>query len=560
VFGFPFPEVSINLTTQVPYTFFLQSLTLDYTYQNALVTVQGAEDPANNGTYQIVQIVNAQTFIAQPLDGLTTQVNEAFNGAFQTITIFFAQNIQPEFQPTWFVVPLAGSQPIVGRFEYGLAYADWRIEIDNTLGPNLYPMSLSSPLATSTGRQIILPYRAQNVTAATLETTAAGEVNIVSESFVSTVGLKRFTLENTHGTPRSGWGELSIPGPMSVVFTASGFIEDGQGLAPESPFLVSQSVASSGQLALTVGGVYFIVAVLEFTDDNGNRTYSPPSPALQVNMASSNNVATYGGRLPYPLSSTGAAVANTYGPTTRLSGISLYRTAFLNGIPTTQHYKITDDLNVNGLAPISAVNPSGFSFPDTFTWQYVDQNPDAGLNANEILYTDKSLLPRYPAPAGPNGPVTWKNREWIIGYDDAVWMSGEKAEGDAIWYNPAFRFPFPAEDAPLGLAAMDDYLIVVCEASVWYIPAAQFPDATGGNGGLPTPVRLPFPNGSVGGFCETIREGVAYDSTDGGVWLVTRQLQNQWLSHPELTTLTGTILGMAVDQGQRLFVHQFITS
>lgn len=554
VFGFPPPVISINvLPPQVAYTFKLQALSLDYTYQNALVSVQGA-DPTNNGVYQITQINADGTFVTLPVNGLSNQFNEAFTGS-QTITIFFAQNIQPEFQPTWFVVPLEGTQPVVGRFEYALAYADWRIEIDPTNGPNLFPMAVTSPVVTTLGRQVVLPYRAQNVTAATLETTPAGEVNIVAESFISTVGLKLFTLENTHGKPFATNGELSIPGPMAVVFTPSGFLEDGQNLAPEAPFLVSQSVASSGQLGITLGAVRFIVAVLEFTDENGNRTYSPPSPALQVNMSGTNNVATYGGRLPYPLSSTGGPVAGSFGPTTRLSGISLYATAFINGVPTTQHYKLTNDLNVNGLAPLTTLNPSGFSFPNSFTWNYVDQNPDAGLNANEILYTDKSLLPRYPAPAGPSGPRTWKNREWIIGYDDAVWMSGEKTEGDAVWYNPAFRFPFPAEDAPLAVSGMDDYLIVTCEASVWYIPAAQFPDATGGNGGLPTPVRLPFPNGSRNGFAETIREGVAYDSTDGGVWLVTRQLENKWLSHPLLATIGNTpVVGMTVDQGQRLFV------
>jgi hypothetical protein len=561
IFDLPFPVVSIDLTTQIPYTFKLQSLGVpDFTFQGALVSVQGA-DPTNNGVYQIVQINADGTFIATPSNGLSNQVNEAFFAAGPvTITIFFAQNIQPEFQPTWFIVPLTGSQPVVGRFEYGLAYADWRIESDNTRGPNLFPMAVASPALTPTGWEIVLPYRAQNVTAATLETTPAGEVNIVAESFVSTVGLKVFTLANTYGKPEASNGELSIPGPMAVVYTPSGFLEDGQNLAPEAPFLVSQAVGTTGQLALTLGGIYFIVAVLEFSDENGNRTYSPPSPALQVNMSLTNNVATYGGRLPYPLSPTGTSPANFYGPTTRLAGISLYRTAFINGVPTTQHYKITNDLNVNGLAPATTLNASGFSFPDTFTWNYVDQNPDAGLNANEILYTDKSLLPRYPAPAGPNGPKSWKKREWIIGYDDAVWMSGEKTEGDAVWYNPAFRFPFPAEDAPVGLSGMDDYLIVTCEASVWYIPAAQFPDATGGNGGLPTPVRLPFPNGSRNGFAETIRDGVAYDSTDGGVWLVTRQLENKWLSHPLQTTIgDGPILGMAVDQAQRLFVMLFIT-
>jgi hypothetical protein len=139
-FEIPFPGASIHLTTQVNYTFTLQSLTLDYTYQNAIVLVQGAANPNNNGTYRITQINpdGPGTFIAEPTNGLSNQVNEAFTGA-QTITIFFAPNNQPTFQSTWFIVPLTGSQPVAGRFEYGLAYADWRFEGDLTAGPTLFP-------------------------------------------------------------------------------------------------------------------------------------------------------------------------------------------------------------------------------------------------------------------------------------------------------------------------------------------------------------------------------------------------------------------------------------
>jgi len=557
IFSLPLPTVQVQLTSQPPNTFYLQSLfPLNWSYQNAFLSVQGA-DPTNNGVYQITQLNASGTINTIPTNGLANQVNQAFNaGGPVTITLFIANNINPEFQPTWFLVPLSGTQPTVGCFERGLAYSDWRIESDATHGPSLYPGDVASVPLTTAGLQVVLPYRAQNVTAATLETTPAGQVNIVEESYVSTVGLKAFTLGTKHGRPFSSNGELSIPGPMATVYTPGGFLEDGQNLAPETPFIVAQSVAAAGTLALTLGGVYFVVAVLEYTDENGRRTYSAPSPALQVNMSGTNNVATYGGRLPYPLGSTGLGVANTYGPTTRLSGISLYRTAFINGQPTAQHFKITNDLNINGLAPISVTNASGFSFPDTFTWHYIDTNTDSGLNASEILYTDKSLLPRYPAPPFRSGFRSWMNREWVIGYDNAVWMSGENQEGDATWYNPAFRFPFAAEDPPMACAGMDEYLVVLCANSIWYIPAAQFPDATGGNGSLPTPVRMPFPNGSANGFAEAIREGVVYDSTAGGVWLISRQLENKWLSKDMLDTLSGTVSGMCVDKTQRLFVMQ----
>lgn len=554
VFGFPFPTIAIQLTTQNAYTFKLQSITPNYTFQNAIVSVQGAFNPNNNGTYQIVQINADGTFIAYPTNSQTNQVNEGFTGA-QTITIFLAPNIQPEFQPTWVLVPLQGLQPVAGRFEYGLAYADWRVEINATL-PNIFPMSVSSPAATTGGRQICLPYRAQNITSATREVTAAGQVDIGVSAFDSTVGLKVFTLGKSPGQSYSNSGELLIPGPMATVFTPSGFREDNFNLALEAPFLVSQSVGSAGKLALTQGATYFYVAVGEATDENGNRIFSPPSPALQVTMSGTNNVATLGGRVTFPTSSTGGAVANTYGPTTRQATISLYRTAWINGVPTTQRYKITTDLNPNGLAPLSTLNPSGFSFPNSFTWQYIDQNDDANLNASEILYVDKGFLPRFPAPAFIGGIGSWKNREWAIGYDGAIWMSGEKAEGDAIWFNPAFRYVLPTDDKPRALAALEEYLLVFCENSIWYIPAAQFPDATGANGGLPTPVQLPFRNGSANGFVISIRDGVAYDSTAGGCWMITRSLENHWLGEPLSDTLTGTITGMAVDKDQRLFVQQ----
>ena len=554
IFGYPFPTVQIQLTTQVPYTFKFASVTPDYTYQGAIVSVQGA-DPVNNGNYQIIQINPDGSFIATPTSGLNNQVNEAF-GPSQTVTIFFNSNIQPEFQPTWFLVPLTGSQPVVGRFEYGLAYADWRIEGDSTLPANLYPMALTTPAITSNGLQVTLPYRAQNVTSSVVQITAAGDVDIGEQSFSSTVGLKRFWLEVASGQAYQNSGELLIPGPMASVFTSSGFHEDNFNIAMEAPFLVSQSVAGGGQLCLTQNATYIYVAQLEGTDENGNRIYSPPSPPLQVTMAGTNNVATLGGRLPYPIDSSGNPVANTYGLTTRLGTLCLYRTAFINGVPTTQRYKITLDLNPNGLAPVSTTNPSGFSFPDTFTWNYIDQNPDSSLSANEILLTDKGYLPRFPAPAFSNGVGSWKNREWLIGYDSAIWMSGEKTEGDAIWFNPAFRFILPTDDEPLALAPVEDYLIVFCARSVWYIPATTFPDATGSNGTLPTPVQLPFPNGSLNGFACPIRDGAAYDSTAGGLWMVTRNLENVWLGEPVKDTLTGVITGLTLDARQRLVVQQ----
>lgn len=555
IFDVPLPQISVQLTTQVPYTFFFAGLTPDYTYVGGILAIQGATTAANNGTYKIIQVNADGSFVALPTNGLSNQVNEGF-GPSQTVTVYINPNPAPEFQPTWFIVPITGSQPVAGRFEYGLAYADWRREGDATYPANIFRMGLSTPVATSSGTMIVLPYRAENVTAAVTQITAAGAVDIGEASFESTVGLKQFWIGTRSGHAYANSGELLIPGPMASVYTSSGFFEDNVNVAPEQPFLVSQSVGAAGTLGLTLNSQRIYVVVFEQTDENGNRIYSQPSPALVVNMSGTNNVATIGGRLPFPLGTDGKPVANTYGPTCRNVTISIYATAFVNGVPTTNRYKITSDLYANGLAPTSTANPSGFSFPDSFTWNYVDQNPDSQVQDGEILYTDKGYLPRFPAPAFSAGVASWHNREWVLGYDGAIWMSGEKTEGDAIWFNPAFRFVLPTDDEPLGLAAMEDYLIVCCANSIWYIPSAQFPDATGGNGTLPTPVRLPFQNGSIRGLAQTIREGVAYDSTAGGLWLITRNLDNIWLSHPVVDSLATPIIDLALDKQQRLFVLQ----
>jgi hypothetical protein len=343
---------------------------------------------------------------------------------------------------------------------------------------------------------------------------------------------------------------------MATVFTPSGFLEDNINVGLEQPFLVSQSVAASGTLALTVGATYQLVAVAEYTDENGSRIFSLPSPVLNFQMGGTNNVATYGGRLPFPLGTTGQPVANTFGVTCRLVSLSLYRTAFINGVPTTTRFKITDDLNVNGLAPISSSNASGFSFPDSFTWNYIDSNPDNGLNANEQLYTDKGFLPRFPSPPFVFGVGNWKGREWAIGYDGAVWMSAENTEGDAPWFFTGFRIILPTDDVPVAMAVLENSLIVFCEeGAVFQLPATTFPDATGKNGSLPTPVQLPF-NVDCTGFAVSLDAAVAFSSNNRGpsVWLITRDLKLTWLTEAIKDSLTEPIIGMSVDADQLLHV------
>jgi hypothetical protein len=549
------PTVSIDIPiSQTPYTFRFASVTTDYSFIGASLQIAGAGDAANDGVYTISWLdpADPHKFIATPTNGKTNQVNEAFStDTPPTVTILKPAGNSAEFQPVWFITPLDGKQPQVGCFERGLAYADWRFEGEQTYpGPNTYPLGLSSPfLDQDNTPSVILPYRAKSFTAGQTVTTPQGtSTSLVVDTLESTVGLKRFRLTPDQGQAFAAFNELIMPGPLGGSFTNTGFHEQGINLAPEAPFLVAQE-NDAAAFGVTQGQVQ-VQVTYEWMDENGERGYSAPSPALIFSLQAPNNTYTIGGRLPLPLDSSGNLTANVYGVTNRkLVSICIYRTATVNGIPTTQLYKVTNDLNPNGLYDGVGAG-SGFAFPNTYTWYYRDQSLDAAIVNQETLYTSRGLLPRFPAPPLSQG-CTWENRAWVVGYDKAVWCSGDKQEGDSNWFFPGFRIPL-GSDEPVACQGMEQYLIIGGKERMWYLPAASFPNNTGSSGSFPTPAPLPFQNGTTG-YMATLPTGTAYSSTAGGVWLVTRDLKNLWLSEPVKDDLV-TVTGMAVDQNQRLAV------
>jgi hypothetical protein len=556
-FHSPLPTVAVHVSDDVtPFTFFLQDVTPDDTFRGALIVVAGDTfQPANNGVYEIVNVdpdPSHHIVYARPTDGRTDYRSQVFYADQQSIQIIFrTTSAVSQFQPCWLMVPLTGTKPVVGAWERGIAYADWRF--DGGTPANIYPLHVTSPVRSTSAWLTVLPYRAISFTVGQSVVTASGQVvNATVASNESTVGTKQFALQDATGTASVASGEMLLPGPMCGEFTASGFHENGVNFGFEQPFVVSQQESDNG-VGLQVGGTYQIVVVAEVTDEDGDRVFSIPSPPLNFKLTGANNSVTYGGRMLQPLGTDGTPVSNSYGVTNyRLLGISIYRTAYQDGVPTTDHHKVTLDLNVNGRAPISSTNDSGFTLSE-FTWQYLDENLDAAILPAEVLYTDKGYLPRFPAPA-QRGGTFWKNRSWVVGYDGAVWMSGEKKEGDATWFFPLFRYVLPTTDKPVSIAEMDDYLEIQCTKSLWYIPSATFPDATGRGGTLPAPIQLPFTNGGTG-HAITLRSGVAYSSTAGGVWLVTRSHENIWLSQPIQDALgTLPITSLTVDKHQRLFV------
>jgi hypothetical protein len=561
--GPPFPKVEIQQDITQAYRFKLQAVTFDYSFIGALISVAGdTAFSANNGVYKVLSIdqsdTSNHTVFVSPTAVTTGQRNQLFAGT-ETITIFPPTNVAPEIQPMWFLTPLTGKQPQVGCFERGLADADWRQEgqiVSSAPYPNLYPRALAN---VTSDLEVLLPYRARSFIAGQLLKSPTGQVvNAASTLLQSTVGLKVFSLTPDKGASVPSFDELLMPGPLAASFTESGFHEQGINVGVEAAFIVSEETDTDPSVVgLVPLQKYIYQVVATAVDENGDHIVSVPSPVLEVTLTGTNNTATIGGRTLNPLGTDGVPATDAFGVSNRISIVySIFRSAVVNGVPTTNLYEITDPLNSNGPLYSGSGPGSGFTFlSDGHTWYFRDQVADAVITNQDVIYTGQGFLPAFPAPPFSQG-VVWQNRTWLCGYDGAVWMSNEKQEGSGLTFFPAWRYVFPSR--AVAVASLDTALYVFTEdASIWAIPAATYPDATGNpqSGSLPTPRKLPFRN-SCTGFATTIREGIAYSSTAGAgsqLWLITRGQQNLWLSQPIQDSLS-TITGLAVDSKQRLFV------
>lgn len=562
------PMPSARLELQDPGAAFQLStgtVTYDFTYIGALVSISNAAHASVNGVYTITALISPHVVRLSPTNGRADQRSETFINAPSSPDIVIQRSTfaQPQTQPTWFVTPLTGTQPEVGCFEGGLAFADWRFDSATSAAPDFdgqdrYRFALSStsnPFGTI--RQVVLPFRVSNFTQVSIATVGATPIDIANASIASTVGLKIFRSQGT-GEGTGDAGKLLVPGLLAAEFTSSGFSENNFNVGPEAPFVVSEEEDSSTNFALTPGQTYTYQVVKATTLENGDVVRSKPSPPIQATLTGSNNVVNLGGRLDQPLGTDGLPVSKVFGQTNHAqTTYEIYRSVVVDGVPSTQLHMITNPGAPNARYTGTGTG-SGFSFPDSFTWNYRDENPDAGVRATEVVYAGtlgQGIAPHFPAPPFSHA-TTWANRRWVVGYDGAVWMSAEIVEGEDTWFFPGFRYPFPAEDPAVCVVGFENFLFMFCAKSIWRIGLTELPNATLTSGSMPPPVRLPWAMG-CSGFAVAMSDVVAYSSSvDDGrqVWAITRNLANVYLSESILDTFDAPVSGMAVDGKQRLLV------
>lgn len=425
-------------------------------------------------------------------------------------------------QSTYFLMDLGTAFQVAGRWEAGTAYQDWLTTADTTRY-----MYVSTPqIDPNGGVHVALAYRASSTVAVTF----TGDAFIPQKTLIDVVGVKDYQFGPDSGQEVEHSGALFMPGPEAVNYTGATFAEDGIGLIPEVT-----TIANGGAGSLT--GTYEYVVVDEWTDNNGQRVRSPSG-------------------LPFSIAGSAFQVTLTglHNHVTRKQNMthSVYRTVIKGGVQTTEHYKVSGSLQGGTYLGGVVINDDTAN-----TWTFADNMIDDIAANNEVLYTDKGYLDRFPAPPFSVGLATF-DRIILWGYDRALWVSGQKTEGDAFWFHPDLRLPLPTQEDVTAIKVLDDNIVVMCDGgSVFLIPNGPWPDATGA-GGFPSPRLLPFSNGCTG-VAETISDGIIYAATQGGIWLITRDFQNKYIGAPveDEKAFDETFVSVSTDDRQRTM---FVTS
>lgn len=434
-------------------------------------------------------------------------------------------NIQ---QSTFYLIDLDYAQlyQVCGEWNKGIAYADWQ----RTTSANKW-FHLSSVAVWQDGStHVALSFRARSFTTSTQpisafrNNTAGGWAIAAGNRAVNTVGLKDYGFGNTLRRAVEFANETLISGPRTSSWISAPS-NHGLSLVPE----IMSATPSGAAGDLTPSAPYEVVCVLEWTDANGQRVRSIAGPPYAFTTGATGVGTT---RATYTVT----VVHNDVGK----SGLTIafYRTAYVDGVQSTQHYKVTNDLS-----PLYNSGTTVIAFDDTMS--------DATAATNEILYVDKGFIDRYPCPPFTDGCAD-AQRAYVVGFDGAVWFSGSKTEGDATWFNPAFRLLLN-NDVARSVALLDTTLVIFGRNSNIYVVSVNALPGNDGSGSIPIPLPLPLTHGCTGPVA-VCGQGVIFPSTQGGLWLLARDLTDVFVGKgiKEFVEENGPVVDMYVDKNQRV--------
>lgn len=419
-------------------------------------------------------------------------------------------------QPTFFVYDIASATPVVvGQFDTGFAYAYYAT---SRVSGNFYPWHLSSAAVDGTLRHDI------HIPLGYLSTTTSTGVGL----FASLTGINDYVISTKHGRPVSTTDGLMLPGLQADYFDGASVGEWGIQLAPE---IVSLAGGVGGNQTLLSTPVY--VGVWEWTDSHGNLYQSPLSAPLKVTLAGSKNQVTVTFATDRTSTKTGLVFVlyRTFSPT--LTGTT-------PGLILRRVIGVANDPTVDTLFTIDIL-------PDTT----VALGQDC---YSQPLNTAAPVALEYFAPPPFSRGVTADGRDFVIGYDKAIWFSFPKTEGQGIAFNPAFRMLLPTPAMPVDIVAMDTRVAIFCDdGTQWTADMGNLPNATLTSGSIPTPQQVPATTGATSAAL-LIPTGAVFGAKSGA-WLMDRSVSSRFIGSPVVDEIDAEtqVVDIAVGADQRVY-------
>jgi hypothetical protein len=441
----------------------------------------------------------------------------------------------PVAQPTYFLVDVV-TQDIVGRFEYGTAAMDWAFNSWNPVanfGPGFHWMPSTFDDANG-----IVHWTAGYV--ANVETSQVVDPDLGGPPVNKAVPIAAIAdiRLGGRGVPVELETELLIPGPRAVSFSRDDFTMAGFELGAEAPYTGPQGIFDAGGI-FAAGETHRYGIVYSALDTAGNKIRSIAS----ITTA--------------PLALTGAQTAfQLVIPYLRMTMhakvlIEIYRDVWdaTNHLAGSQLRKITVDEQSPGDTRAPYYND-----PTQDALVFVDKITNDACKVGAPIYTDDGTLDSFACPTFSVGCV-FGDRVFVGGYDSRIFYSFSKTPGQTLAFNEdEFFFTVPTSQRVTALVPLDNRLFIFCEKSIWYVDGGDFLSADGRSGSNPIPIELKFKNGCKG-RAEAITAGIIYDSSAGGLWLLTRGLENIYIGQNVQDDMAGvTVLDIAIDKDQRIGV------
>ncbi len=433
-------------------------------------------------------LTSTQTGSLSATTTLVRSVGLASKAFLVNSTSYFLASYSSPYQPTYFLMNQSGG--VVAKLAYSNA-------------GGYVTSGLTS--ATVTGSTVQFAYLFKDLIQAVNKDTnvsAGTQVN----GIYSQTGINLATVTfGTQGLVTSETaGDLHINGGFLWMYDGYTPVEHNFHLWPDN---VNCSVSSSaGNMTQQT---YYYQSTYEWTDNQGNAFRSSPSIPSSITLGS------------------GGSQVIVSVPTLRLT----YKLA--NPVKVVIYRWSQAQQTYYQCTSITTPTLNSTSFDSVV---FTDNNSDATILGNNILYTNGGVVENIGAPA--TGAMTqFDSRLWLIDSEDPnlLWFSKQVIESVPVEMSDLFTLFVPPAVGAQGntgpiksISPMDDKLIIFKKNAIYYI-AGTGPDNTGANNQYSSASLV---TGTVGCSNQNsivlIPNGLMFQS-DKGIWLLARDLSTNYI-------------------------------